>query len=187
MVEEQIQQLQSAALAADRGSEGSGRAGASARGRAGPQGIARAVQCRQAAAGRGSQGGQGVERRQTSAGSAFETRRPGICGRRAQRPAETGMGGSDAARAGSAPRQPASGDHHPERDRGSVHVARIRGAGWPGSGDRISQLRRAEHSGRASGARHAGYVLAQRTAICCARIRRRCRCAAWRSWGRRCA
>ena len=61
---------------------------------------------------------------------------------------------------GPRPGQPASDHAHPERDRGPVHLARLRRAGRAGSGNRISQLRRAEHSARPSGARHAGHVLA---------------------------
>ena len=61
-------------------------------------------------------------------------------------------------RRGSAP----SRHHYSERDRRPVRVHGIHRARRPRGGDRVPQLRCAEHSARASRARHAGHLLARR-------------------------
>ena len=58
-------------------------------------------------------------------------------------------------------RPSASRHADPARDRRPVRVAGLRRARWPRSRNRIPQLRRAQHSGRPSRARHAGYLLAR--------------------------
>ena len=92
--------------------------------------------------------------------AALEARKAAVRRRRPARAAGCRMGGPHAARARPAPRPSAPHHAHPARTRRAVRLARLRGAGRPRSGDRVSQFRRAEHPARPSRARHAGHVLA---------------------------
>ena len=65
--------------------------------------------------------------------TAFEARKEAFSERSFEPAAAYRMGGSHAARAGTAAGESASGDADPERNRGPVYITGLRGAGWAGS------------------------------------------------------
>jgi hypothetical protein len=129
---------------------------------------------------------QAAQRRQAALEQAFETRQRQLRGSPGSAPGRR-MARSHAARARPAARP--SAPHHaiPARNRRPLRSLGFAVLDGPEVEDRIPQFRRAQHPGRPSRARHAGHLLAGPAATCCARTLRRCRCAAWSAWGRRCA
>ena len=82
-------------------------------------------------------------------------------------------------------RHAASAHAHAGAHRDALPLARLRGRRRPGDRGRLPQLHGAQHAGEPSGALDARHVLRRGRAWCCARTRRRCRCATWKRTRRR--
>ena len=125
---------------------------------------------------------------------ALDERTPRLVG--TARPA----GAVDVTLPGRAPARPPPSAHRRARSDGShLHAHGLRHRRGPGDRGRVALLRRAQHAGRAPGARHAGHAVsgdagrgrdrpARRScARCCGRTPRRCRSATCRRTSRRSA